>query len=98
MRTIWKFPLELTDGVQQVDAPGPFAIVRFAMQGQPCVWAIVESEALDTSVLRTRRIAARVKTARSSGIYSRPTVERGSVSVAMLTSHDLRRNLVQTDA
>lgn len=43
MRSVWKFTLELSDGVQQVSMPINGDIVHFAMQGDvPCLWAHVD--------------------------------------------------------
>lgn len=46
MRTVWKFPLKLSDRAQEVSMPANAAIVHFAMQGDvPCVWAWVDPKA-----------------------------------------------------
>ena len=48
MKTIWKFPIEITD-VQPVNMPQGAEILSAQMQGgQLCLWALVDSEKLTT--------------------------------------------------
>ena len=43
-KTIWKFPLEITDE-QEVEIPTPFRLLTIQLQNdKPCLWAIVEPE------------------------------------------------------
>ena len=44
MRTVWKFPLDVKDGMQAVPMPRGSKIVHVAQQGgRPTLWAEVES-------------------------------------------------------
>lgn len=53
MKTIWKFPLDVTTEDQVVKMPLGAKIVHVEMQGMlPCIWAIVD-EQVDFSVDRT---------------------------------------------
>jgi hypothetical protein len=54
MKTIWKFPLEVTDS-QEVGVPAGAQILDVQVQGgQPCLWAIVHPGV--QTVRRTVRI------------------------------------------
>ncbi len=45
MRTIWKFPLDLTDK-QTLNMPqGAQALTVQMQRGQPCLWALVDQDA-----------------------------------------------------
>lgn len=42
MKVVWKFALELEEGVQEIDMPMWSDVVHVAMQhGKPTVWAVV---------------------------------------------------------
>ena len=44
MKTIWKFSLKLTNGIQTVSMPVGSKVVHFEMQqGAPAIWALVDS-------------------------------------------------------
>lgn len=44
-KSIWKFPLEITD-VQQIEMPADAEILTIQTQdGQPCIWALVSLNA-----------------------------------------------------
>jgi hypothetical protein len=52
MRTVWKFPLVMTD-YQSINMPHGAEILTVEMQGdQPCLWALCEPE----NALRPRSI------------------------------------------
>jgi len=45
MKTIWKFPFEVTDTLR-LSMPDGASIIHVGVQkGQPCIWAIVDPEA-----------------------------------------------------
>lgn len=45
MRTIWKFPLQVTD-MQEIVMPQGATILKLAVQGDtPCLWALVDPDA-----------------------------------------------------
>lgn len=44
MKTIWKYPLQITD-VQEIMMPEQAKILHVEMQGiSPCLWVLVDSE------------------------------------------------------
>lgn len=45
MKTIWKFPLILTNSPQSIEMPSGAAIIRFGIQGSiPSIWAVVNPD------------------------------------------------------
>ncbi len=44
-RTIWKYPLDLADDIQEIEMPAGARVVSVAMQGDsPTIWALVHPE------------------------------------------------------
>ncbi len=51
MKTIWKFPLEITDH-QSVSIPSISRLLTVQMQGDtPCLWALVDPDSTETTTV-----------------------------------------------